>query len=185
MPPFSLSSSALSAIPRASLRTLRASLVRDLGGGFATVLQEAGYAGGDAVYTAMKDWCAANGLGAPETLAYSQFQAAAARFFGDTGWGHVTMEPIGDTAVALDSADWAEADPAAAMPYPSCYYSAGMLADLFGHVAQGQLGCLEVECRSMGAERCRFILASPDIISHVYAAMGAGKGYAEALKELA
>jgi predicted hydrocarbon binding protein len=185
MPPFSLSSSALSAIPRASLRTLRASLVRDLGGGFATVLQEAGYAGGDAVFTAMKDWCAANGLGSPDSLAYSQFQAAAARFFADTGWGHVTMEPIGDTAVALDSTDWAEADPDAAMPYPSCYYSAGMLADLFGHVAQGQLGCLEVECRSMGAPRCRFLLANPEIIAHVYQAISAGKSYTDALKELA
>jgi predicted hydrocarbon binding protein len=185
MTPFTLGTSALSAIPRASLRALRASLVRDLGGGFATVLQEAGYAGGDAVFAALKDWCAANGLGAPETLAYSQFQAAAARFFGDTGWGQVTMEPIGDTAVALDGTDWAEADPDAAMPYPSCYYSAGMLADLFGHVAQGQLGCLEVECRSMGAPRCRFLLASPDVIAHVYAAMAAGKNYADALKELA
>jgi hypothetical protein len=60
-----------------------------------------------------------------------------------------------------------------------------MLADLFGHVAQGQLGCLEVECRSMGAPRCRFLLANPEIIAHVYQAISAGKSYTDALKELA
>lgn len=182
---FALGTSALSAIPRASLTTLRASLVRDLGAGFAGVLQESGYAGGEAVLAAMKDWCASNGLGAPETLAYSQFQAAAARFFADTGWGGVTLEPLGDAAVAFDSADWAEADPAASMPYPSCYYTVGMLADLFGRVAGGPLQCLEVECRSGGAGRCRFLLASPDVVAHVYARIGEGVGYAEALKELA
>jgi len=105
MTPFTLGNSALSAIPRASLTTLRASLVRDLGDGFATVLQEAGYAGGEAVLAGMRDWCASNGLGAPESLAYSQFQQAAARFFAETGWGAVTLEPLGDATVAFDSPD--------------------------------------------------------------------------------
>jgi predicted hydrocarbon binding protein len=185
MTPFSLGTTALSAIPRASLTTLRASLVRDLGDGFAAVLQEAGYAGGDAVFAAFKSWCGANGLGAPEALGYASFQQAAARFFADTGWGTVTLEPLGDAAVAFDSADWGEADPAAAMPYPSCYYTAGMLADLFGRVADGEIGCLEVECRSAGAARCRFLLASPDVIAHVYKRLTENVGYADALKELA
>ncbi len=182
---FALGTSALSAIPRASLLTLRTSLVRDLGDGFATVLQEAGYAGGESVLAAMRDWCAANGLGAPETLAYSQFQVAAIRFFADTGWGTVSLAPLGDAAVAFDSADWAEADPAAAMPYPSCYYTVGVLADLFGRVADGPLQCLEVECRAAGAERCRFLLASPEVIGQVYQRMTQGVAYAEALSELA
>ena len=185
MTPFSLGTTALSAVPRASLTTLRASLVRDLGDGFAAVLQEAGYAGGDAVFGAFKSWCGANGLGAPESLGYASFQQAAARFFADTGWGTVTLEPLGDTAVAFDSADWGEADPAAAMPYPSCYYTAGMLADLFGRVAAGEIGCLEVECRSAGAARCRFLLASPEVIAHVYKRLTENVAYAVALKELA
>jgi predicted hydrocarbon binding protein len=184
MSSFSLGATALSAMPRASLTTLRASLVRDLGDGFAGVLQEAGFAGGEAVLTAMRGWCAANGLGAPETLAYSQFQQAAVRFFAETGWGAVSLEPLGDAAVAFDSPDWAEADPAAAMPYPSCYYTAGMIADLFGRVADGQIGCLEVECRSAGAARCRFLLASPDVIAHVYQRLTEGVGYQDALTEL-
>ncbi|MEX2180942.1 MAG: V4R domain-containing protein [Gemmatimonadaceae bacterium] len=185
MTPFSLGASALSAVPRASLTTLRASLVRDLGNAYATVLQEAGTAGGGAVFAALQAWCGANGLGAPESLDYAAFQQAAARFFADTGWGTVTLEPLGDAAVAFDSPDWAEADPAAAMAYPSCYYTAGMLGDVFGRVASGQIGCLEVECRSAGAARCRFLLASPDVIAHVYRRLTDGVGYADALKEVA
>jgi predicted hydrocarbon binding protein len=185
MTPFTLGSTKLSAIPRASLTTLRASLVRDLGDGFAGVLQEAGYAGGESVLAGMRSWCAANGMAAPESLPYSQFQTAAARFFADTGWGAVSLEPLGDAAVAFDSPDWAESDPSAAMPYPSCYYTAGMLADVFGRVADGQLGCLEVECRSSGAARCRFLLASPAVIAHVYQRLTEGVGYIDALAELA
>ena len=37
------------ALPRQSLAALRSALMRDLGGGYATYLQEAGYAGGDAI----------------------------------------------------------------------------------------------------------------------------------------
>ena len=184
MTSFSLGASALSAVPRSSLTTLRASLVRDLGDGFASVLQEAGYAGGESVLVAMTQWCAANGLAAPASLPYLQFQQAAARFFTDTGWGTVTLEPIGDTAVAFDSVDWAESDPAAAMPYPSCYYTAGMLADVFGRVAGEPMGCLEVECRSNGAARCRFLLASPAVIAHVYQRLTEGVAYPVALAEL-
>lgn len=185
MNPLSLGNSTLSAIPHASLKTLRASLVRDLGDGFATVLQEAGFAGGETVFGAFRTWCAQNGLDAPEAISYALFQESAARFFAEAGWGMLTMTPIGDSAVALDSLDWAEAEPTAAMPFPACYYSAGLLADFFGRVADGALGCLEVECRSAGAPRCRFVLGSADVIGHVYQRLTEGVGYEGALKELA
>jgi predicted hydrocarbon binding protein len=174
-----------SAIPHASLRALRAALVRDLGDGFATVLQESGYAGGESVFAAFTAWCADHGNGAPAAMPYPAFQQAAARFFGESGWGTVTLTPLGDAAVAIDSADWSEADPEAAMPYPSCYYSAGMLSDFFGHVADDALGCIEVECRSHGAERCRFLLTSAEVVSHVYQRLTEGVGYEESLQELA
>jgi len=185
MTPRTASPAAHSAIPHASLRALRAALVRDMGDGFAGVLQESGYAGGEAVFAAFRDWCGQNGHAAPESLSYASFQQAAAQFFTATGWGEVTLTPIGDTAVALDSADWSEADPAAAMPYPACYYSAGLLSEFFGRVADGALGCMEVECRSNGAERCRFLITSPEVVTHVYQRLTEGVGYQDALKELA
>ncbi|MHB1298452.1 MAG: V4R domain-containing protein [Gemmatimonadaceae bacterium] len=179
-----LANSTLSAVPHASLKSLRASLVRDLGDGFAAVLQDAGYAGGETVFGAFREWCGRRGE-VPEEMSYALFQQNAAQFFAEAGWGSVTMTPLGDVAVAIDSADWAEADPAAAMPYPACYYSAGMLADFFGRVADGALGCLEVECRTSGAARCRFVLGSPEVITHIYQRLTEGVEYEVAIKELA
>jgi predicted hydrocarbon binding protein len=184
MPTPPMSPAAHSAIPHASLRALRAALVRDLGDGFASVLQESGYAGGESTFAAFRDWAAQGGHGDAGTMSYARFQEAAARFFAETGWGKVALTPIGDTAVAFDSADWSEGDPAAGMPYPSCYYSAGMLADFFGRMADGTLGCLEVECRSNGADRCRFLLSSPEVVGHVYQRLTEGVGYEAALGEL-
>lgn len=185
MTPRTVSPAAHTAIPHASLRALRAALVRDLGDGFAAVLQESGQAGGESSFAAFRDWCAQQGKAAPDAMSYAAFQEAAAQFFADAGWGTVSLTPIGDAAVALDSADWSEADPAAAMPYPACYYSAGMLSDFFGRVADGALGCLEVECRSNGAERCRFLLTSAEVVSHVYQRLTEGVSYQDSLKELA
>lgn len=176
--------SSLTAIPHASLKALRDSLMRDLGDGFATVLQEAGFAGGEAVFAAFGEWCERNGEVAPETMPYAAFQTSAARFFAEAGWGNLTLTPIGDSAVALDSEDWAESDPGSGMPYASCYYSAGLLADFFGRVADGALACLEVECRSTGSPRCRFLLGSPDVMNHVYQRLTEGVGYEEALREM-
>jgi predicted hydrocarbon binding protein len=179
-----LSPASLSAVPHASLRALRAALVRDLGDGFATVLQEAGYAGGESVFGAFRDWCTANGQASPEAMNYQHFKEMAARFFAEAGWGNVTMSTVGDAVVAIDSDDWSEADPTAGMPYPSCYYTAGMLADFFGRVADGQLGCMEVECRTAGSPNCRFLLGSPEVVGHVYQKMADGLGYEDALKDI-
>ena len=184
MSTLSISPATLSAVPHSSLRALRGALVRTMGDGFASVLQEAGYAGGAAVFDAFRDWCLDQGLGAAESLPLSRFQSAAARFFSEAGWGTVTINALGDAAVAFDSPDWSEAEPEAAMPYPSCYYSAGLLADFFGRVADGQLGCMEVECRSNGASRCRFLLASPEVLAHVYQRLTEGVGYETALAQL-
>jgi predicted hydrocarbon binding protein len=185
MTALTLANSTLTALPHASLKALRASLMRDLGDGFAAVLQEAGYAGGETVFGVFTDWCRRRGEDTPDAMSYAMFQQNAAQFFAEAGWGSVTMTPLGDSAVALDTTDWAEADPAAELPYPACYYSAGMLADFFGRVAGGTLACLEVECRTAGAARCRFLLASGDVVAHVYQRLTEGVGYEAALKELA
>ena len=175
----------LSSIPHQSLRALRAALVRDLGDQFAGPLQEAGFAGGATVLEAFREWCAAHGFAAPADLPMPRFREAARGFFLEAGWGDVTFEALGDAAVALDAHDWAEADPTTPMPYPSCFYSAGMLADLFGRVAEGPLACLEVACRSSGAARCRFLLGSPEILGRVYERIVEGADHRDAVRELA
>jgi predicted hydrocarbon binding protein len=172
------------ALPRASLAALRAALVRDTGGGFATYLQEAGYAGGEAVFGAFKSWLAARGEDV-EALDLDAFQSRGAEFFREAGWGSLTISPVGDVVAMVDSTDWAEADPVSAMPYPSCHYTTGMLADFFGRTAAAPLAVLEVECRSAGSPHCRFLVGATEVMGHLYERMAAGESYEAAAQALA
>jgi predicted hydrocarbon binding protein len=183
--PLELTSQRLVTLPRASLAALRSALVRDAGAGYATYLQEAGYAGGESVFDAFGEWLAARGGGAPDILPVAAFATQAAAFFADTGWGSLTVSPVHDVAARLDSSDWAEADPDARLDHPACHFTAGLLADFLGRVANSTLAVLEVECRSSGASRCRFVAGSPTVMQHVYDRMAAGTHYTAALDELA
>ena len=84
----------------------------------------------------------------------------------------------------VDSPDWAEADPVSALPYPSCHYTTGMLADFFGRTAAAPLSVLEVECRSSGSATCRFLVGATEVMGHLYDRMAAGDGYETAAKAL-
>lgn len=180
---FALASTPLVALPRQSLGALRNALIRDLGGNFATYMQEAGYAGGEPVFAAFGEWLAARG-GNIDTLGYAEFQPLAAAFFKDTGWGSLEVGTLSDVVITLDSADWAEADPSLNIGFPACYYSMGLLADFFGRMAGAPLACYEVECRSNGAPRCRFLLGSAEVIGQIYQRMTEGVDYLTAVQEL-
>lgn len=181
---FALASTPLVALPRPSLAALRSALMRDLGGGYATYLQEAGYAGGDAIFSSFREWLATRG-GNADGVGFAEFQGLAAEFFRDTGWGTLEIGTLNDVVITLDSADWTEADPTLNVGFPACYYSMGLLADFFGRMAEAPLACYEVECRSNGAARCRFLLGSAEVIGQVYQRMSEGVGYEAAVAELA
>ena len=183
--PVDLPSSGMVGLTRDALATLRAVLFRDAGGNAAAYLQEAGYAGGPGLYQAFVNWCAEHGHGAPEETPAATFQQLAAAYFRELGWGSVTVATLHEAVVAVDSPDWAEADPASAMQFPGCYLSSGMLADFFGRLAGAQLVAMEVECRSMGHARCRFVLGSAETIQHVYDEMSRGIEYDAALGQMA
>lgn len=172
-------------LTRDTFATLHARLFQDPGGQAAAYLQEAGYAGGHALHQAFAGWCAAQGLSVPEEMGGPEFGQRAAEFFSQLGWGSLTSGMLHDSVMTLDSADWAEANPASGMQYPGCYLSAGLLADFFGRIANAQLAALEVECRSMGHERCRFIVGSAETIQHVYDGMTQGVDYDSALAQMA
>ena len=182
--PLDLAASQLVAFPRPSLSALRAALIRDTGGAFAGYLQEAGYAGGESVYAAFRASLAANGLADAESLALTDFEAQASRFFKEAGWGSMSISTLHGVAALIDSNDWAEADPASGMQYPACHYSTGLFADFFGRTAAAPLAVLEVECRSSGSNRCRFLIGSAEVMGHLYDRMAAGASYAEAAEEL-
>ena len=182
---FDLAASGMVGLTREALFSLRSVLFRDTGANAAAYLQEAGFAGGHALYQAFTQWCAARGLSVPESMAAPEFEQRATEFFSETGWGSVRVGLLHDSVITLDSSNWAEADPSSGMQFPGCYLSAGLLADFFGQIAGSPVTAMEVECRSMGSAQCRFLLGSTETMQHVYDAIIQGASYDAALEKMA
>lgn len=176
-----LTGNALLGIPRHTLTALRAALMRDSGPAAASYLQEAGYAGGGQLFAAFRQWLASRGAGEPESLSLDGFQREASEFFRLAGWGSLEVGALHDAVATLDSPDWGEATPEPTLEQVGCYFSSGMFADFFGRVADAPLAVMEVECRSAGAPRCRFLLGSTEVMQAVYDGMAQGYGYEDAV----
>jgi predicted hydrocarbon binding protein len=175
-----LPGNALVAMTRDSLAALRAAMFRDVGPNAAAMLQEAGYAGGQAMFEAFANWLAARGLPTPEALPVNNFAARATEFFRDAGWGSIELGSL-ESVATVDSGDWAEGNPAFPLEFPGCYYTSGVMADFFGRLAGEPLAVMEVECRSMGGDRCRFLIGSGETLQHVYDEMAQGVSYEQAV----
>jgi predicted hydrocarbon binding protein len=171
----------LLALTRSSLAALRSALIRDAGPAAASYLQEAGYAGGEALFNSFRSWASSRSETPPEDLDVERFEQLATEYFRDAGWGSLQVGTLNDAVATLDSEDWGEADPHSGLDYPACHLTTGMFADFFGRIANTPLAVLEVECRSMGAPRCRFLVGNADVMEHVYEEMGRGVEYSEAV----
>jgi predicted hydrocarbon binding protein len=178
-----LPANALVAMTRDSLLALRTVLFRDVGADAATLLQEAGIAGGPGFYEAFTRWLSNHGYETPEELAATEFADRATEFFREAGWGSITVGSL-DTVATIDSSDWAEGDPKFPLEFPGCYYSTGVFADFFGRLAGAPLAVMEVECRSMGGDRCRFLVGSEETMQRVYDEMGKGVAYTEIVQQV-
>jgi len=166
-----LATSSLVALSPAALHRLR-----DSAG--AQALQEAGYAAGDDLYRAFTAWLpSVAGVDDPADLAAERLPEIASRFFSSLGWGGVGVSQLSDSVVAVDSLDWAEAQPGVGLQYPSCAFTSGVLADFFTVLGSAPLATMEVECRSRGDARCRWLLGAPDTLTAVYEHMAQGADY--------
>jgi predicted hydrocarbon binding protein len=172
------------AIPRQSLAVLRETLLREGGPAAASFLQESGYAGGEAVAADFERWLATQGFGPMGELSLEAFNNCLSDFATVSGWGSIEVEPLNDAVAALDSNNWWEADPESKMDHPGCHISTGLLADMLGRVSGEPLAVLEVQCRSMGSERCRFLTGSAEALERVYERMVRGFSYIEAVESL-
>jgi predicted hydrocarbon binding protein len=168
-------------IGRGALRQLHLSLLRDAADQAVTILQEAGFAAGEGVFQAFCSWLPGQtGAARPDDLDAAQLNDVLSAFFQATGWGTVTVAPLGHAALVVDSSDWAEADPGSAEA-PMCFFSSGMLAEFLGQLSGELVSVMEVECRSSNDARCRFLSASPDTLNAVYEQMAQGLGYEQVL----
>ena len=166
-----LSASTLVALSPRALHALR-----DRAG--AQALQEAGYAAGEATFQAFATWLpGVAGVDQPADLAAPRLAEVLSQFFTALGWGAMRVSALGDAAVAVDAEQWAEAAPEAHLQYPSCFFTSGMLADFMGRMANASLAVMEVECRSRGDARCRWLIGAPETLSSLYEHMTQGADY--------
>ncbi|MBA3260380.1 MAG: hypothetical protein H0T68_13060 [Gemmatimonadales bacterium] len=169
-------------IGRRVLHQLRATLERDTGLQASTYLQEAGFAGGEELYAEFSEWLlATRGVERPGQLDAQFLSEVLSEFFTDQGWGRLEAAPLSPAVLALDSPEWAEAAEDGRGEFPSCHLTCGLLADFFGRLSDGLVAVMEVECRSRGDTRCRFLAGAPETLSALYDRMAQGTGYAEAL----
>ena len=168
-------------IGRGALRQLHQSLERDAADYAINILQEAGFAAGEGVYNAFRAWLSSRGLARPEDIDAAQLNELLSAFFQSTGWGTMTLGPLSGATLAVDTNDWAEAEPGSTQ-MPMCFFSAGMLADFLGRLSGETVAVMEVECRSKSDARCRFLSASPETLNAVYERMAQGTPYEQALE---
>jgi predicted hydrocarbon binding protein len=167
---------------RRALHQLRASLERDTGLQAATYLQEAGFASGEEMYHAFAAWLERRyRVARPADLDVRHLGEALGGFFLEMGWGELATMRLGPAVLALDAPAWAEALDQGGAVYPTCHLSCGMLADLLGRVAEGLVAVMEVECRSRGDGRCRFLAGAPETLGTLYEQMARGVPYLQAL----
>lgn len=169
------------AITPTSLHRLRHRLEALAPGAAAEILQDAGFVTGEALAQRWRNRVA-------ERTGLLDAGALDARWFGplldelcvQLGWGSLTVVPLGDAAVLLEAGAWAEAEPGATR-HPGCHFSSGVLAAFLTAEAGAPIGVLEVECRSTGAEACRFVAGSAETLGGVYDLIAAGGDWRAAL----
>lgn len=162
-------------VGRHGLHQLRAGLERVLGPAAAPLLQEMGFAGAGGLHDALQGWIRSRyRVAEPGALEARHLGDALAGFFEDQGWGTLGLTRISDGVLALDAPDWAEAVPGSSSA-PACHVSAGVFAELFSRLAGAPFAALEVECRSRGDARCRFLLAAPAGLTAIYERMTRGE----------
>ena len=168
-------------IGKEALHQLHTVLERETGHEAALLLREIGFATGGALFESFQAWVAEHyHVASPGELDSRFLAEALSNFFVEAGWGPVSVSELAPNVVALDMAEWAEAEPRGA-EYPSCHFSSGMFADFFTRLGGSQAAVMEVECLCRGEPRCRFLVGSPDVLTYVYERMTAGMGYRQAL----
>ncbi len=178
------------ALPVASLDALRRALATAVGADSAAhALQAAGHAAGDAFFRALSrqpgpsspSASAEVGPEAIRRLGEVAFWRRFAHLFASRGWGTLVHEPIHAGIGALQAPDWVESDPDVSATRPGCYFSTGLLANLLGQIAGQEVAVMEVECRSQGDPRCRFLFGGPPALESLFERIEAGQDVASSL----
>lgn len=179
-----LRSSHMMALSRDSFDALRAALLRERGLAGATQLQDAGFAGGESLFGSFRTWVKARADAEAGEMSTEEFGELASEFFREAGWGTFQLGSLADAVATVDSTDWQEADPGTVLEHPGCHLTTGMLAGFFATAGDAPLAALEVECRSAGNPRCRFLIGAGSVLTYVFEEVERGTDYHRAIAKL-
>jgi predicted hydrocarbon binding protein len=157
-----------------TLRQLRAAILKSADAdGAVEALREAGYAGGDSIYSAFERWLSEAGAGGDAgSLPLSEFGGKASTFFRDAGWGDVQFSHDDEDGVAIvDIADCWEGMHGESEEDPGCQLTTGMLASFFGRIAGYPVAVLETECSHGESSRCRFVMGNSEMMAYKWQEM--------------
>ncbi|MGH7469481.1 MAG: V4R domain-containing protein [Longimicrobiales bacterium] len=174
------------ALPVSSLAALRAALADEVGAdAAANALRAAGYAAGDGMFTALTQPFGGDGEAGPgfDSVSANTFWRRLSELFSTRGWGTLAHEPVHPGVGVLQTSNWVEVELDSATR-PSCYFTTGLLANLLGHAAEAEIAVLEVECRSRGDARCRFLFGAPVTLEALYGRLRAGESVDESIESL-
>jgi hypothetical protein len=183
--PLDLRSRDLVALSRATFDALRMAVMHDGGVAGATLLQDAGFAGGESLYESFRGWLREQGEEDPGALSTDRFGERASEFFAAAGWGSFRLGALDDSVATVDTTDWREADPSTNLGHPGCHLTTGMLAGFFAAAGDAPIAALEVECRSAGNDRCRFLIGAAPVLTHVFEQVEQGAGYEAVVRGMA
>ena len=175
------------ALPVASLAAIRDSLVAEVGADTAAVaLRAAGYAAGDALFTALTQPFGGDGGSDGSSLAdvnAATFWRRMSQMFSTRGWGTLTHAHVHPGVGTFETSNWVEPMPDTAAR-PSCFFTTGLLANLLGHAADSEIAVLEVECRSRGDAQCRFLFGAPPTLEALYQRLRTGEPVDQTIESL-
>ena len=169
-------------VPASTLAHLVQAIDEESGSGTATaVLQRAGFESGSAFFRELEHDAGEELAALPE----ARFWELLAAFFDVRGWGRITQVRVHPALGMLHSSDWGESDGATdASASRGCAFSSGFFAHIFGRVAGGAIGVLEVGCRSRGDAECTFVLGPESAVDQLHGMMVDGLDIESALSGL-
>lgn len=172
-------------LPPPLLATLVSAVAADRPAGDATrFLRQAGYDAGEHLFSLLQERIL-SGSGGDDVhaLPVSRFWEEFSAAWREWGWGTLDHARVHPGVVELTSDGWAEAD--AAPRGLGCQVTTGMFADLLSRIAGDDVAVLEVECRSRGDARCRFLAGGAATLSALHDALSAGEDTDASLARLA
>jgi predicted hydrocarbon binding protein len=167
------------ALPAAAFGGMRTALASAVGPDTAAeALRAAGHAAGDAFFAMLDDGSD------PAQMPADRFWDRLSQLFSSRGWGQLRFSEVHPGVGALDSTDWLEAEPASSSQQPTCHFTTGLIANLLGRTAAAEVAVLEVECRSRGDSRCRFLFGGATAVCAVYERLCDGTSADTALEQI-